>query len=78
MKGFYWNSRVLSDLAKYRYISDVIRDRNLDFAAVMETGNKICLDQILTPSPEVQILPGIVSLQGTVGRNSFGNQCNGP
>jgi len=40
MKGFYWNSRVLSDLAKYRYISDVIRDRNLDFAAVMETGKQ--------------------------------------
>ena len=38
MKGIYWNSRGLSDLAKYRYISDAIRDHKLDFVAVMETG----------------------------------------
>jgi len=31
MKGFYWNSRGLSDLAKYRYISEAIS------VAVMET-----------------------------------------
>ena len=37
MKGFYWNSIGLSDLAKYRYISDAIRDHKLDFVAVMET-----------------------------------------
>jgi len=40
MKGFYWNSRGLSDLAKYRYISEAIRDHNLDFVAIMETGNQ--------------------------------------
>ena len=40
MKGFYWNSRGLSDLAKYRYISEAIRDQNLDFVAVMETGKQ--------------------------------------
>jgi len=40
MKGFYWNSRGLSDLAKYRYISDAIRDRNLDFVAVTATGKQ--------------------------------------
>ena len=40
MKGFYWNSRGLSDLAKYRYISDAIRDHKLDFVAVMETGKQ--------------------------------------
>jgi len=40
MKGIYWNSRGLSDLAKYRYISEAIREQNLDFVAVMETGKK--------------------------------------
>ena len=40
MKEFYWNSRGLSDLAKYRYISDAIRDHKLDFVAVMETGKQ--------------------------------------
>jgi len=37
MKGLYWNSRGLSDLAKYRYISEAIRDHKLDFVAIMET-----------------------------------------
>ncbi|KAJ1275216.1 hypothetical protein BS78_05G119400, partial [Paspalum vaginatum] len=40
MKGIFWNSRGLLDLAKYRYISDAVRDLNLDFFAVMETGKQ--------------------------------------
>jgi exonuclease III len=40
MKGLFWNSRGLSDLAKYRYISDAVRDNDLDFVAVMETGKQ--------------------------------------
>jgi hypothetical protein len=38
MKGIFWNSRGLSDLAKYRYISEAVRDHKLDFLAIMETG----------------------------------------
>ena len=37
MKAIFWNSRGLLDLAKYRYISEAIRDQQLDFVAVMET-----------------------------------------
>ena len=37
MKGFYWNSRGLLDLAKYRYILEAIRDHNFDIVAAMET-----------------------------------------
>jgi hypothetical protein len=37
MKGIFWNSRGLSDLAKYRYILEAMRDHNLDFLAIMET-----------------------------------------
>ena len=40
MKGIYWNSRGLSDLAKYRYISEAIKEQNLDFVAAMETRKK--------------------------------------
>ena len=42
MKGFFWNSRGLLDLAKYRYISEAISENKLDFIAVMvmETGKK--------------------------------------
>jgi len=37
MRGFYWNSRGLSNLAKYHYISEAIKEHNLDYVAVMET-----------------------------------------
>ncbi|KAG2620690.1 hypothetical protein PVAP13_3NG098700 [Panicum virgatum] len=40
MKGIFWNSRGLSDLAKYKYISESIRDHKLDFVAVMEPGKQ--------------------------------------
>jgi hypothetical protein len=40
MKGLFWNSRGLSDLAKIRYISDAVKEHNLEFVAVMETGKQ--------------------------------------
>jgi len=40
MRGIFWNSRCLSDLAKYRYIADTIKENNLDFIAIMETGKQ--------------------------------------
>mgnify|MGYP003703282381 CR=1 FL=1 len=38
MKGIFWNSRGLGDLAKYRYVAECIKEHNLDFVALMETG----------------------------------------
>ena len=40
MRGLFWNSRGLSDLAKFRYISDAVNEFNLDFIGVMETGKQ--------------------------------------
>src|SRR5436190_22337909 len=40
MKGLFWNSRGLVDLAKYRYIANAVKENNLDFIAVMETGKQ--------------------------------------
>jgi hypothetical protein len=40
MKEIFWNSRGLADLAKYRYISDAVKEHNLDFIAVMEMGKQ--------------------------------------
>jgi hypothetical protein len=37
MKGLYWNSRGLLDLAKHRSIVDAIKERNLDFVNIMES-----------------------------------------
>jgi exonuclease III len=40
MKGFFWNSRGLSDLAKFKYIADAAKEHKLDFIAIMETGKQ--------------------------------------
>ena len=38
MKGIFWNSRGHSDLAKYRYVADAIKEHKLAFVALLETG----------------------------------------
>jgi hypothetical protein len=40
MKGIFWNSRGLSDLAKFRYLAELSKERKLDFIALSETGKK--------------------------------------
>jgi hypothetical protein len=40
MKEIFWNSRGLSDLAKFRFLSDTSKDEKLDFVALLETGKK--------------------------------------
>ena len=48
MKGVFWNSRGLRDLAKYRFLSEISKEESLDFIALLETRRKhfsdICLD----------------------------------
>jgi hypothetical protein len=40
MKGVFWSSRGLSDLAKSRFLSDTSKEKNLNFIALLETCNK--------------------------------------
>jgi len=40
MKGIFWNSRGLRDLAKFRFLSDITNKQNLDFIALLETCRK--------------------------------------
>ncbi|WP_211205647.1 hypothetical protein, partial [Bifidobacterium breve] len=40
MKGIFWNSRGLSDLAKTKILRDTSREQNLDFIALLETCKK--------------------------------------
>ena len=40
MKGIFWNSRGLSDLAKSRFLADTTKEQNLDFIALLETSKK--------------------------------------
>jgi hypothetical protein len=35
---YFWNRTGLSDMAKYRYLSEVVREFNLDFLAIMGRG----------------------------------------
>ena len=38
MRGMFWNSRGLSDLAKHKHVSDCVREHGLDFVAISEAG----------------------------------------
>ena len=38
MKGLFWNSRGLADLAKRRFLVETMIEQHLDFIALMETG----------------------------------------
>ena len=40
MNGMFKNSRGLRDLAKHLHIADCIREHNLDFVAILETGKR--------------------------------------
>ena len=60
MKGFYWNSKSLSDLAKYRYYQKLSEITTLTLSPSWRLGNKTCLGPTLTDFREVRISFGIV------------------
>ena len=38
MKGSFWNCNGFADGKKYRYLSDLTKEKSLDFIALSETG----------------------------------------
>jgi len=38
MKGFFWNGNGFADSKKYRFLSDLTKENDLDFIALSETG----------------------------------------
>jgi len=38
MKGIFWNCNGFADNKKYRFLSDLTKEKNLDFIALSETG----------------------------------------
>jgi hypothetical protein len=38
MKGIFWNSRGLGDLAKYIYLSEMVKEELINIIALFETG----------------------------------------
>ena len=47
MKGIFWNSRGLADLAKRRFLRDTSLEQKLDFMALLETGRDNFTSQFL-------------------------------
>jgi hypothetical protein len=52
MKGIFWNSRGLRDLAKFRFLSETTKEQQLDFIALLETcrANYTDMDSVNTRS----------------------------
>jgi hypothetical protein len=36
MKGIFWNSRGLGDLTKHRYLSEMVKEEQINFIALFE------------------------------------------
>jgi hypothetical protein len=47
MKGIFWNSRGLGDLAKHNFLSNLSKEQHLNFIAIMETGRRDFSDSTL-------------------------------
>jgi len=47
MRGIFWNSRGLADLAKRRFLANTSREHKLDFIALLETGRYNFTSQFL-------------------------------
>ena len=47
MRGIFWNSRGLRDLAKRRFLADASLEHHLDFIALSETGRSNFTSQFL-------------------------------
>jgi hypothetical protein len=47
MKGVFWNSRVLADLAKHRFLAQLVKEELLNFIDLSETGRESFPDHVL-------------------------------
>jgi hypothetical protein len=47
MKGVFWNSRGLRDLAKHRFLAEQVKEEQINFVAISETGRDSFPDHVL-------------------------------
>jgi exonuclease III len=47
MKGVFWNSRGLADLAKHRFLAEPVREEQINFIALFETSRESFPDHVL-------------------------------
>ena len=61
MRGIFWNSRGLKDLAKRRFLADASLEHHLDFIALYETGRGNFTPHFLSTLSGGYISTGIAS-----------------
>jgi hypothetical protein len=47
MKGIFWNNRGLGDLAKHRYLSEMVKEEQINIIVLFETGKHEFSDNTL-------------------------------
>jgi hypothetical protein len=47
MKVVFWNSRGFADLAKHRFLAELVREEQINFIALSETGVESFPDHVL-------------------------------
>jgi hypothetical protein len=47
MKGVFWNSRGLADLAKHRFLAELVKEEQINFIALSETSCESFPDHVL-------------------------------
>jgi hypothetical protein len=47
MKGVFWNNRGLTDLAKHRFLDGLVREEQINFIALSETGRESFFDHVV-------------------------------
>jgi len=60
MKGIFWNCNGFADFKKYRFLSDLTKEKSLDFIALSETGRASFSPNILSTICAGRVLFGTV------------------
>jgi hypothetical protein len=47
MKGVFWNSRGLADLAQHRFLAELVKEEQINFIALSKTGRESFPDHVL-------------------------------
>jgi hypothetical protein len=47
MKGVFWSSRGLGDLAKHRFLVELVKEKQINFIPISETGRDSFPDHVL-------------------------------
>ena len=71
MKGVFWNSRGLTDFAKHRYLSEMVKEEQINLIALSKIGRDDFSDATHKNFCGAEILFGIVWPHTVVQEASF-------